>query len=89
MPASHHSVFFTGRMPFLPWNQQHQTTEGKNHKNGHKNLISSEILKTSDLSTHKSTASCFPDSVKIPHISLSTVIFHNICMFLIRDYWSP
>ena len=28
-PASHHSVFFTGRMPFLPPNQQHQSTEGK------------------------------------------------------------
>jgi len=23
-----HSVFFTGRMPFLPPNQQHQSTEG-------------------------------------------------------------
>jgi len=28
MPASHHS-FFTGQMPFLPPNQQHQSTEGK------------------------------------------------------------
>ena len=27
-PAPHHSVFFTGRMPFLPPNQQHQSTEG-------------------------------------------------------------
>jgi len=27
MPAPHHSVF-TGRMPFLPPNQQHQSTEG-------------------------------------------------------------
>jgi len=26
MPAPHHSVF-TGRMPFLPPNQQHQSTE--------------------------------------------------------------
>jgi len=24
MPAPHHSVFFTGQMPFLPPNQQHQ-----------------------------------------------------------------
>jgi len=30
MPAFHHSVF-TGRMPFLPPNQQRQSTEGK-HK---------------------------------------------------------
>ena len=28
MPAPHHSIF-TGRMPFLPPNQQHQSTEGK------------------------------------------------------------
>ena len=28
MPASHHSVF-TGQMPFLPPNQQRQSTEGK------------------------------------------------------------
>ena len=29
MPAAHRSVFFTGRMPFLPPNQQLQSTEGK------------------------------------------------------------
>jgi len=29
MPALHHSSFFTGRMPFLPPNQQHQSTESK------------------------------------------------------------
>jgi len=40
MPTSHHSVF-TGRMPFLPPNQQRQSTEGicianprKNHATG-------------------------------------------------------
>jgi len=27
-PAPHHSQFFTGRMPFLPLNQQRQSTEG-------------------------------------------------------------
>jgi len=27
-PAPHHSSFFTGRMPFLPPNQQRQSTEG-------------------------------------------------------------
>ena len=27
--APHHSVFFTGRMPFLSPNQQHRSTEGK------------------------------------------------------------
>jgi len=30
-PAPHHS-FFTGRMPFLPPNQQRQSTEGKIHR---------------------------------------------------------
>jgi len=29
MPAPHHSVFFTGRVPFLLPNQQRQSTEGK------------------------------------------------------------
>ena len=29
MPAPHNSSFFTGRMPFLPPNQQCQCTEGK------------------------------------------------------------
>jgi len=35
MPVPHHS-FFTGRMPFLPPNQQRQSTEGKhNNKSTH------------------------------------------------------
>jgi len=29
MPAPHHSSFLTGWMPFLPPNQQRQSTEGK------------------------------------------------------------
>ena len=33
MPASHHSKFFTGRMPFLPPNQQRQSTEGNREDN--------------------------------------------------------
>jgi len=28
MPAPHHSCLFTSWMPFLPPNQQHQSTEG-------------------------------------------------------------
>jgi len=31
MPVPHHSSFFTGRMPFLPPNQQRQRTEGIKH----------------------------------------------------------
>jgi len=38
MPASNHSVF-TGRMPFLPPNQQHQSTEGINNDNNNPNLM--------------------------------------------------
>ena len=30
-PVPHHSVFFTGRMPFLPPNQQRQSTEGNTY----------------------------------------------------------
>jgi len=34
MPAPHHSIsFFTGRMPFLPPNQQCKSTEGQNNYN--------------------------------------------------------
>ena len=29
MPAPHHSVFFMGQMPFLPPNQERQSTEGR------------------------------------------------------------
>jgi len=35
-PAPHHSVF-TGRMPFLPPNQQRQSTEGSTNKIINKN----------------------------------------------------
>ena len=31
-PAPCHSVFYTGRMPFLPPNQRRQSTEGKEQK---------------------------------------------------------
>ena len=37
MPVPHHSSFFTGRMPFLPPNQQRQSTKGTEIK--HLNLI--------------------------------------------------
>ena len=33
MPAPHHTSFFTGRTPFLPPNQQRQSTEGINYSN--------------------------------------------------------
>jgi len=31
-PPSSHPIFFTGRMPFMPPNQQHQSTEGNASK---------------------------------------------------------
>jgi len=39
MPAPDHSIF-TGRMPFLPPNQQRQTTEGKKNIS----IIASHIM---------------------------------------------
>jgi len=42
MPAPHRSVFFTGRMPFLPPNQQHQITEGNDTKLVRKNVVFAE-----------------------------------------------
>jgi len=35
--------FFTGRMPFLPPNQQHQSTEGMQYKQGSKMTYSSDV----------------------------------------------
>jgi len=40
-PVPHHSKFFTGRMPFLPPNQQCQSTEGTEHAT----LIVSNIMR--------------------------------------------
>ena len=40
MPEPHHSKFFTGRMPFLPPNQQRQSTEGKALKAHRRSYIS-------------------------------------------------
>jgi len=38
MPVPHHSRFFTGRMPFLPPNLQHQSTEGNPEQSPHQKL---------------------------------------------------
>jgi len=43
MPAFHHSVF-TGWMPFLPPNQQHQSTEGGQHHKQTSDLISFQVV---------------------------------------------
>jgi len=43
MPVPHHSSFFTGRMPFLPPNQQRQSTEGKVIKTSRRPINSSEL----------------------------------------------
>ena len=48
-PAPHHSRFFTGRMPFLPPNQQCQSTEGTIYRtilsNSNRKLLWFEISK--------------------------------------------
>jgi len=42
-PAPHHSVF-TGRMPFLPPNQQRQRTEGSNSTTGNRTILTVMLL---------------------------------------------
>jgi len=39
MPAAHHSVFFTGRMPFMLPNQQCQSTEVEVNKETNKSNV--------------------------------------------------
>ena len=59
MPTPHHSVF-TGRMPFLPPSQQHQSTEGC-HLTEQVNIIYTRAqwsAKTRILSTGKKGVSC-------------------------------
>jgi len=46
MPASHHSVF-TGQMPFLPPNQQRQSTEGNTNLNITNTTTTTTILRLS------------------------------------------
>ena len=46
MPAPHRSVFFIGRMPFLPPNQQCQSTEGKIHTHIRRKYIHTHQVKT-------------------------------------------
>jgi len=56
-PAPHHSVF-TGRMPFLPPNQQRQSTEGTTHKYTHldkiADLIACNLNLDINIASHKS-----------------------------------
>ena len=47
MPAPHRSVFFTGRMPFLPPNQQCQSTEGKINVKHYAQIITIHIKSNS------------------------------------------
>ena len=56
MPAPYHSKFFTGRMPFLPPNQQRQSTEGTcvmcREKNAKKTVL--YLIHTNQLSSVQS-----------------------------------
>ena len=58
MPAPHHSSFFTVRMPFLPPNQQRQSTEGKQYLLSKKATASKSQNKTSALRLKMSHLGC-------------------------------
>jgi len=59
MPTPHHSVFFTGRMPFLPPNQQRQSTEKPALKYGENMLFHTCIeLQCSQTATEINTITC-------------------------------
>ena len=49
-PAPHHSSFFTGRMPFLPPNQQCQSTEGVSPEEEKKGYCGKDLQKRKVLS---------------------------------------
>jgi len=53
MPTSHHSGFFTGQMPFLPPNQQHQSTEGINNEGTDSTINSKHIDTQTTLNRNK------------------------------------
>jgi len=51
MPVLHHSKFFTGRMPFLPPNQQRQSTEGTNTEGTCQHIINKKVNNNSNNTT--------------------------------------
>jgi len=53
MPAPHRSVFFTGRMPFLPPKQQCQSTEGKWFYIPHTHTFNSPLSRTTRVSQYQ------------------------------------
>ena len=58
-PAPHHSVFFTGRMPFLPPNRQHQSTEGNTvGRNWHEFLFKLYNMACSGVTSHRQPRRC-------------------------------
>ena len=86
-PAPHHSVFFTGRMLFLPPNQQHQSTEVNIHSNQH--LIntmsnSKDIFRLTNLTT-RSRNYC---GIGIIHYAKLTKWCFRICCFF-TEFWEP
>jgi len=69
MPAPHHSIF-TGRMPFLPPNQQRQSTEG----------LPPSIVNFSSLTTLRNSLNQLYDIYKIL-VLLALPICPNMCHF--------
>ena len=64
MPVPHHSSFFTGQMPFLPPNQQRQSTDG----NYDYNIITISSISSQYHRYHKS----------IPQNACHIWIWHNV-----------
>ena len=62
-PAPHHSVFFTGQMPFLSPNQQCQNTEGATYKS--RSCKSNQVV-VSQISTLSNQI--FFSQIKSPHV---------------------
>jgi len=76
-PVPHHS-FFTGRMPFLPPNQQHQSTEG--------NTSRTESLWISRMSCNSSQPTI---SVKALTGTQSTDPNHDLALLFFIHHWIP
>jgi len=71
MPASHHSVF-TGRMPFLPPNQQRQSTEGTYTGSQYMDCYT---WYSKDTPRDSFAASAYPSKANIIIIILYTILF--------------
>jgi len=70
MTASHHSKYFTGRMPFLPPNQQHQSTKGNSSYKLIRYITLKGLLKALQV-IHLNEINIWGDQVKTRYIWVS------------------